>query len=80
MADTEQRALTSEGFDVIERRQPSLLLNGSVLITGEVDRTTDFERGMPPAHQCWSNSTWEPDPWYSMIRRSSSTSVEKAYS
>jgi 7,8-dihydropterin-6-yl-methyl-4-(beta-D-ribofuranosyl)aminobenzene 5'-phosphate synthase len=57
-----KRALTSEGFDVIERRQPSLLLNGSVLITGEVDRTTDFERGMPPAHQRWSNSTWEPDP------------------
>jgi 7,8-dihydropterin-6-yl-methyl-4-(beta-D-ribofuranosyl)aminobenzene 5'-phosphate synthase len=57
-----QRALTSEGFDVIERRQPSLLLNGSVLITGEVDRTTDFERGMPPAHQRWSNSEWEPDP------------------
>jgi 7,8-dihydropterin-6-yl-methyl-4-(beta-D-ribofuranosyl)aminobenzene 5'-phosphate synthase len=57
-----KRALTSEGFDVIERRQPSLLLNGSVLITGEVDRTTDFERGMPPAHQCWSNSTWEPAP------------------
>jgi 7,8-dihydropterin-6-yl-methyl-4-(beta-D-ribofuranosyl)aminobenzene 5'-phosphate synthase len=57
-----KRALTSEGFEVIERRQPSLLLNGSVLITGEVDRTTDFERGMPPAHQRWSNSSWEPDP------------------
>jgi 7,8-dihydropterin-6-yl-methyl-4-(beta-D-ribofuranosyl)aminobenzene 5'-phosphate synthase len=57
-----RRALTNEGFDVIERRQPSLLLNGSVLITGEVDRTTDFERGMPPAHQRWSDSTWEPDP------------------
>jgi 7,8-dihydropterin-6-yl-methyl-4-(beta-D-ribofuranosyl)aminobenzene 5'-phosphate synthase len=57
-----KRALTSEGFEVIERRQPSLLLNGSVLITGEVDRTTDFERGMPPAHQRWSNSAWEPDP------------------
>jgi 7,8-dihydropterin-6-yl-methyl-4-(beta-D-ribofuranosyl)aminobenzene 5'-phosphate synthase len=57
-----KRALTTEGFDVIERRQPSLLLNGSVLITGEVDRTTDFERGMPPTHQQWSNSTWEPDP------------------
>jgi 7,8-dihydropterin-6-yl-methyl-4-(beta-D-ribofuranosyl)aminobenzene 5'-phosphate synthase len=57
-----KRALTSEGFQVIERRQPSLLLNGSVLITGEVDRTTDFERGMPPTHQRWSNSTWEPDP------------------
>jgi 7,8-dihydropterin-6-yl-methyl-4-(beta-D-ribofuranosyl)aminobenzene 5'-phosphate synthase len=57
-----KRALTSEGFEVIERRQPSLLLNGSVLITGEIDRTTDFEHGMPPTHERWSNSTWEPDP------------------
>ena len=41
------RSLEAEGFEVIERRQPSLLLDGSVLITGEVDRTTDFEHGMP---------------------------------
>lgn len=57
-----KRALVGEGFEVIERRQPSLLLDGSILITGEVDRTTDFERGMPPAHQRWAGSTWEPDP------------------
>ena len=57
-----KRALTSEGFDVIERRQPSLLVDGSILITGEVDRTTDFEHGMPPAHQYWTGTTWEPDP------------------
>jgi 7,8-dihydropterin-6-yl-methyl-4-(beta-D-ribofuranosyl)aminobenzene 5'-phosphate synthase len=57
-----KRALTGEGFDVIERRQPSLLLNGSLLITGEIDRTTDFERGMPPAHERWSDSRWEHDP------------------
>ena len=31
-------------------------------ITGEVDRTTDFEHGMPPAHQHWTGTTWEPDP------------------
>jgi 7,8-dihydropterin-6-yl-methyl-4-(beta-D-ribofuranosyl)aminobenzene 5'-phosphate synthase len=57
-----RRALAGEGFEVIERRQPSLLVDGAVLITGEVDRTTDFERGMPPAHQRWSGSAWEPDP------------------
>ena len=57
-----KRALTGEGFEVIERRQPSLLLNDSVLITGEIDRTTDFERGMPPVHERWSHSRWEPDP------------------
>ena len=37
-----RQSLESEGFQVIERRQPSLLLGGSVLITGEVDRTTDL--------------------------------------
>jgi 7,8-dihydropterin-6-yl-methyl-4-(beta-D-ribofuranosyl)aminobenzene 5'-phosphate synthase len=58
-----KRALSSEGFDVIERRQPSLLLDSSVLITGEVDRTTEFEHGMPPAHERFSGQDWEPDPW-----------------
>lgn len=56
------RALAGEGFEVIERREPSLLLDGSVLITGEVDRTTEFERGMPPPHQAWTGSGWVHDP------------------
>jgi 7,8-dihydropterin-6-yl-methyl-4-(beta-D-ribofuranosyl)aminobenzene 5'-phosphate synthase len=55
-------ALQREGYDVIERRVPSLLLDRSVLITGEVDRTTEFERGMPPAHQRWNGTKWEADP------------------
>jgi 7,8-dihydropterin-6-yl-methyl-4-(beta-D-ribofuranosyl)aminobenzene 5'-phosphate synthase len=42
-----KRALEAEGFDVIERREPSLLVDRCVLITGEVDRTTEYERGMP---------------------------------
>jgi 7,8-dihydropterin-6-yl-methyl-4-(beta-D-ribofuranosyl)aminobenzene 5'-phosphate synthase len=57
-----RRALGGEGFEVIERRDPSLLLDGSVLITGEVDRTTDFEHGMPPVHQRWTGSEWTHDP------------------
>ncbi|MFA1541546.1 MBL fold metallo-hydrolase [Actinomadura monticuli] len=57
-----RRALEGEGFEVVERREPSLLLDGSVLITGEVDRTTEFEHGMPPPHQAWTGSGWEHDP------------------
>ncbi|MFE9868792.1 MBL fold metallo-hydrolase [Streptomyces sp. NPDC005506] len=57
-----KRALTSEGFEVIERRQPSLLVDDSVLITGEVDRTTEFEHGMPPPHQAWTGTQWRHDP------------------
>jgi 7,8-dihydropterin-6-yl-methyl-4-(beta-D-ribofuranosyl)aminobenzene 5'-phosphate synthase len=54
-------SLEAEGFEVVERRQPSLLLDGSVLITGEVDRTTDFEQGMP-YHEAQRDGRWEPDP------------------
>jgi 7,8-dihydropterin-6-yl-methyl-4-(beta-D-ribofuranosyl)aminobenzene 5'-phosphate synthase len=57
-----RRALEGEGFAVIERREPSLLVDGCVLVTGEVDRTTEFERGMPPPHQAWTGSGWEHDP------------------
>jgi 7,8-dihydropterin-6-yl-methyl-4-(beta-D-ribofuranosyl)aminobenzene 5'-phosphate synthase len=62
MPTLSRRVLESEGFALIERRQPSLLADGCVLITGEVDRTTDFEHGMPPAHQALADSRWEPDP------------------
>ena len=55
-------ALEGEGFAVIERRQPSLLADGGILITGEVDRTTEFERGMPPPHQAWDGQGWQHDP------------------
>jgi 7,8-dihydropterin-6-yl-methyl-4-(beta-D-ribofuranosyl)aminobenzene 5'-phosphate synthase len=54
-------ALEREGFEVIERRQPSLLAGG-ILITGEVDRVTEFERGMPRAHQAWDGTGWRHDP------------------
>ena len=61
MPTLSRTALEAEGFEVIERRQPSLLLDGSMLITGEVDRTTDFERGMP-FHEAQRDGKWEPDP------------------
>jgi 7,8-dihydropterin-6-yl-methyl-4-(beta-D-ribofuranosyl)aminobenzene 5'-phosphate synthase len=54
-------SLEREGFSVVERREPSLLVDGCVLITGEVDRTTEFEHGMPPAHQAWNGADWLPD-------------------
>jgi 7,8-dihydropterin-6-yl-methyl-4-(beta-D-ribofuranosyl)aminobenzene 5'-phosphate synthase len=58
---TSRRALADAGFDIIEHRHPSFLFNGSVLITGEVDRTSSFERGFP-IHQAHRDGSWEPDP------------------
>jgi 7,8-dihydropterin-6-yl-methyl-4-(beta-D-ribofuranosyl)aminobenzene 5'-phosphate synthase len=54
-------AMEGVGFEIIEGRAPSLLLDGSVLITGEVARTTEFERGFP-VHQAHRDGGWTPDP------------------
>jgi 7,8-dihydropterin-6-yl-methyl-4-(beta-D-ribofuranosyl)aminobenzene 5'-phosphate synthase len=58
---TSRHGLEDAGFDIIEERQPSFLFDGSVLITGEVDRTTDYEPGLPP-QQVWRDGGWQPDP------------------
>src|ERR1700739_1175189 len=49
------------GFEVIEEREPSFLFGRSVLVTGEVPRTTGYEPGFPP-QQAWLGGRWEPDP------------------
>ncbi len=54
-------AMEDAGFEIVEDTMPSFLLGGSLLVTGEVNRTTEFERGFP-VHQAWRNDTWEPDP------------------
>lgn len=56
-----RQAVEDEGFEVIERRQRSVRLDGSLLITGEIDRTTEFETGFP-IHQRHTGDGWEPDP------------------
>ena len=58
---TSRSALEGAGFEIVEQRQPSFLFDRSVLITGEVDRVTGFEKGFP-VHQAWRGQAWEPDP------------------
>jgi 7,8-dihydropterin-6-yl-methyl-4-(beta-D-ribofuranosyl)aminobenzene 5'-phosphate synthase len=58
---TSRSALAGAGFDVIEESHPSFLFHRSVLITGEVPRTTGYEPGFPP-QQAWLGGRWEPDP------------------
>ena len=58
---TSRSALEDMGFAIVEERQPSFLLDGAVLITGEVDRTTPFETGFQ-GHEALRDGAWEPDP------------------
>jgi 7,8-dihydropterin-6-yl-methyl-4-(beta-D-ribofuranosyl)aminobenzene 5'-phosphate synthase len=55
--------LDREGVEVTEERQPSLLIDGTVLVTGQVERVTDFEQGFPLNYARTTNGGWEPDPW-----------------
>jgi 7,8-dihydropterin-6-yl-methyl-4-(beta-D-ribofuranosyl)aminobenzene 5'-phosphate synthase len=54
--------LGREGVEVTEERQPSLLIDGTVLVTGQVERVTDFEQGFP-LNYARTNGGWQPDPW-----------------
>jgi 7,8-dihydropterin-6-yl-methyl-4-(beta-D-ribofuranosyl)aminobenzene 5'-phosphate synthase len=58
---TNKAALEEAVFEIIENREPSLLLDGSLLVTGEVERTTKFEQGFP-IHQAYRDGDWQPDP------------------
>ena len=61
MPTASRAALEGAGFTVIEERQPSFLFDGSVLVTGEVDRTTGYEPGFPQ-QEVWRDERWQPDP------------------
>lgn len=48
------------GVEIVEKRDPSLLAAGMVLVTGQVERTTEFEKGMP-SHMACTDGEWVPD-------------------
>ena len=52
--------LEYENVQVIEERGPTLLIDGCVLVTGQVERKTDFEPGFPIQYRRRGHS-WEPD-------------------
>jgi 7,8-dihydropterin-6-yl-methyl-4-(beta-D-ribofuranosyl)aminobenzene 5'-phosphate synthase len=54
--------LDREGWEIVEERGPSLLLENKVLVTGQVERVTDFEKGVPLQH-VKTDHGWEPDTW-----------------
>lgn len=58
---TSRSALLGAGFEITEDRRPSFVLDGSLLVTGEVDRTTEYEQGFP-IHQALRGEEWAPDP------------------
>lgn len=56
-----RNGVQAAGFGVVEQKGPSTLLDGQVLVTGEIGRVTDYERGMP-FHEAYREDGWVPDP------------------
>jgi 7,8-dihydropterin-6-yl-methyl-4-(beta-D-ribofuranosyl)aminobenzene 5'-phosphate synthase len=57
-----KRDLEAEDVEIMEERGPTMLLGGHALITGQIPRTTPYERGSP-AQVAWIDGKWQPDPW-----------------
>jgi 7,8-dihydropterin-6-yl-methyl-4-(beta-D-ribofuranosyl)aminobenzene 5'-phosphate synthase len=58
----DRRTLEKEDVHIVEERGPSFLLGEEALITGQVERVTDFEKGMRNQY-AQENGGWVADPW-----------------
>ena len=54
-------ALKKAGADILLHSGPSTLASGLLLVTGEVERKTEFEKGMP-GMEMFTDDMWVPDP------------------
>ena len=57
-----RRDLEAEDVEIIEERGPTMLVGGHALVTGQIARTTSFEKGSP-TQVAWIDGKWQPDPW-----------------
>src|SRR5262249_12810896 len=57
----DRTGIEQEGVEILAERGASLLLGGLALVTGEIARTTEFEKGFP-GHQAEIDGRWQPDP------------------
>ena len=54
--------LSCEGIELLVERGPSFLINGTILVSGQIERTTEFEKGLP-IQEAEVDGSWQPDPW-----------------
>ena len=59
----DRKRLEAADVQFLEKKGPSLLVGDGVLVTGQVERTTEFEKGFPVQRWLNHDGRWEPDPW-----------------
>jgi 7,8-dihydropterin-6-yl-methyl-4-(beta-D-ribofuranosyl)aminobenzene 5'-phosphate synthase len=63
MPPPDRRALEKNEVKIVDSQAPSFLLSDQALVTGQVERVTDYERGFPYQYEERDSEKWEPDPW-----------------
>ncbi len=58
----DRKSLEKLDVQIVEEKGPSLLLEDELLVTGQVERTTDFEKGLRFQVAEQENGQWTPDP------------------
>jgi 7,8-dihydropterin-6-yl-methyl-4-(beta-D-ribofuranosyl)aminobenzene 5'-phosphate synthase len=54
--------LDAEDVQIVEERGLTMLVGDHALVTGQIARTTPFEKGNP-TQVAWIEDQWQPDPW-----------------
>jgi 7,8-dihydropterin-6-yl-methyl-4-(beta-D-ribofuranosyl)aminobenzene 5'-phosphate synthase len=57
-----KRDLEAEDVQIIEERGPTMLIGEHALVTGQIPRTTPYEKGSP-RQVALIDGKWQPDPW-----------------
>ena len=63
MPPPDRQALEKNDVQIIDSRAPSFLLSDQALVTGQVDRVTEYEKGFPYQYEEKTDDDWELDPW-----------------
>lgn len=61
MPSPDEKMLREDGVEIRKVREDSILASGRILVLGEIDRVTDFEKGMPGT-EAQINGEWVKDP------------------
>jgi 7,8-dihydropterin-6-yl-methyl-4-(beta-D-ribofuranosyl)aminobenzene 5'-phosphate synthase len=56
-----RKTLEDNEVNLVEEKGPSLVVGDVALVSGQVERTTSFEKGFP-VHYARHDNTWEKDP------------------
>lgn len=61
MPTVDRSEIDASGLEIVENTGPSLLFDRHALLTGQIERSSDFEVGFP-LQEAERDGTWQPDP------------------